>query len=110
LSGVEAVKRIVETEREAESIIEEAREKSREIRIKTEKEKDEVKKKVAGELKRERERIFKDVEDEAKKECQEIRTQTEKQLKTFQDRFLKNKDKAVDAVLSSILGESGRSA
>ncbi len=103
MSGIEAVKRIVETEDQARKIVEEAKRKAQEIAVAASKEAENVRDQVLGEAEKRREGLIERVKADAAKDADKSDMETESLIANYRKAFEQKKDdaarKAVELVI-----------
>lgn len=103
MSGIDAVKRIVETEEQARKIVEEARQKAQEIVSRTSREAEKVREQVLAEAQKRREDLLVRVREDAEKDAEKSDMETNSLIQNYQRAFEEKKDdavrKAVDLVI-----------
>jgi len=103
LSGIDAVKRIVETEAQARNIVEEAKDMSQDILTRASKDAEIAKQEVLAKARKEREDLLSRARMEAEAEAAKSDTDTDQLLATYQKAFQNRKDAAVERALELVL-------
>ncbi len=103
MSGIDAVKKIVETEAQARNIVENAKDMSQDILTGASKDAETAKQEVLAQARKEREDILSRARTEAEAEAAKSDTDTDRLLETYQKVFQSRKDAAVERALELIL-------
>ena len=103
MSGIDAVKRIVETEAQARNIVENAKDMSQDILTGASKDAETAKQEVLAQARKERDDILSRARMEAEAEAAKSDTDTDRLLETYQKVFQSRKDAAVERALELIL-------
>ncbi len=103
LSGIDAVKRIVEIEAQARKIVEEAKSRSQEIISRASQESEKARQEVLQEARRQREQILTQARAEAEAEASKSDIETSQLLESYQRTFNERKQTAVQKAIELIL-------
>ncbi len=103
LSGIDAVKRIVEIEAQARKIVEEAKSRSQEIISRASEESEKARQEVLQEARRQREQILTQARAEAEAEAGKSDVETSQLLESYQRTFSERKQTAVQKAVELIL-------
>ncbi len=103
LSGIDAVKRIVEIEAQARKILEEAKSRSQDIVSQASQESERARQEVLEEARQQREQILTQARAEAEAEASKSDIETSQLLESFQRTFNERKQTAVQKAVELIL-------
>jgi len=103
LSGIDAVKKIVETEAQARNIVEKAKNVSQDILTGASKDAETAKQEVLAEARKDRDDILSRARMEAEAEASKSDTETDQLLASYQKAFQNRKEAAVERALELIL-------
>ncbi len=104
LSGIDAVKKIVQTEAQARRIVEEANARAQEILSRASQETEKIRQDVLSSARTQREEILAAARAEAEAEAAKADVNTTQQLESFQKAFETRKEHAVAKAVELILG------
>ncbi len=103
MSGIDAVKRIVETEAQARKTVEEARHKAQDILTRASKDSETDRQEILAQAHQQREEILNRARTEAEGEAAKSDVDTDQTLANYQKAFQNKKDAAVEKALELIL-------
>lgn len=103
MSGIEAVKRIVETEAKARTIVEEARVRAQQILSQASQETENVRQHVLSSAKARREEILQSARENAESEAGKSDVETTQQLEGYRKAFEGRKELAVKKAVELVL-------
>ena len=104
MSGIEAVKKIVETEAQARRIVEDAKARSQEILSLASQEAERVHQQVLAQSRGRRDEILSSARTEAEAEASKSDIETSQQLESYRKAFEGRKDTAVLKAVELVLG------
>ena len=104
MSGVEAVRKIVETEAQAKRIVEEARTKARQILESASEEAQRARQNAIAQAEKRRAQLLVETRDQADTDAKNSDSETDSQLESFEKLFRTRKDAAVKKAVDLILG------
>jgi V/A-type H+/Na+-transporting ATPase subunit G/H len=104
LSGIEAVRRIVETEAQAKRIVEEARTRAREILENTSEEAQKIRQTAISQAEKRKAQLLVETRDQAETDAKNSDMETDSQLESFEKLFRGRKEAAVKKAVDLILG------
>lgn len=105
MSGLEAVKRIVETEEQARRMLEEYKRKSQEIVSQARLDSDSTRKKLLEEAERTKNAILDKAQEDGVRASEEIRKSAEETIKRLRKNVESNKKQTIIIARATILGE-----
>ena len=103
MSGIDAVKKIVETEAQARRIVEEARIRSQEILSRASQDAEKARQEILAEAQRHREEILNRARSEAEAEAAKSDVDADQLLANYQKAFQNRKDVALQKAVELIL-------
>ena|SRR5689334_15336589 len=104
LSGIEAVRKIVETEAQAKRIVDEARTRAREILENTSEEAQKVRQTAIAQAEKRKAQLLVETRDQAETDAKNSDIETDSQLESFEKLFHSRKDAAVKKAVDLIVG------
>jgi vacuolar-type H+-ATPase subunit H len=104
LSGIEAVRKIVETEAQAKRIVEEAGTRAREILENASEEGQRVRQTAISQAEKRKAQLLVETRDQAETDAKNSDMETDSQLESFEKLFRSRKDAAVKKAVDLILG------
>jgi len=103
LSGIDAVKRIVETEAKARKIVEDAKTRAQEVLQKAARDVEAARQAILDQAQRQRDEVLSRAKIEAEAEAGKSDSDTEQTLAGYQKAFQARKDEAVDRAVQLIV-------
>ena len=103
MSGIDAVKRIVETEAQARKIVEESKTKAQDVLIRATKDAETARQGILAQAQRKREEILSMAKVDAEAEADRSDVDTEQLLAGYQKAFQARKSEAVEKAVQLIL-------
>ena len=104
LSGIEAVRKIVETEAQAKRMVEEARTRARQILDNASQEAQSARQNAIAQAEKRKTQLLVETRDQAETDAKNSDSETDSQLESFEKLFLARKDAAVKKAVDLILG------
>ena len=104
LSGIEAVRKIVETEAQAKRTVEEARAKAREIVENASEQAKRIRQDAIAQAEKRKAQLLVETKDQAEIDAKNSDLETDSQLESFAKLFQSRKDAAVKKAVDLILG------
>jgi vacuolar-type H+-ATPase subunit H len=104
LSGIEAVRKIVETEAQAKRIIEDARKKAKEVLENASEDGQKLRQTAISQAERRKAQFLVETRDQAETDAKNSDMETDSQLESFEKLFSSRKDAAVKKAVDLILG------
>jgi V/A-type H+/Na+-transporting ATPase subunit G/H len=104
LSGIEAVRKIVETEAQAKRIIEDARKKAKEVLENASEDGQKLRQTAISQAERRKAQLLVETRDQAETDAKNSDMETDSQLESFEKLFSSRKDAAVKKAVDLILG------
>ena len=105
MSGIEAVRKIVETEGQAKRIVEDARTRAREILEHASEEAQQIRQTAIAQAERRKAQLLVETRDQAETDAKNSDMETDSQLESFEKLFQSRKEAAVKKAVDLILGE-----
>ncbi len=105
MSGIDAVKKIVQTEGQAKRIVEEAKTKAQEIISRAREDADKIRQEAIAQAQRQKELILKAAREKAEAEALQSDLETERILDSYRKLSDERKGSAVDKAVELILGK-----
>lgn len=103
MSGIDAVRKIVETEAQARKIVEEAKARSQELLSRASREAEKVREEILARAQKEREQILSKARSEAEAEAAASDALTAEQLENYRKAFESRKQLALEKALNLVL-------
>jgi vacuolar-type H+-ATPase subunit H len=104
LSGIEAVRKIVETEAQAKQIVEEAKSRAQEILAHASEQAQEVRQTSTTEAERRRVQMLRETREKAEADARSSDVETDSLLENYKKLFENRKDVAVKKAVELVLG------
>ena len=104
MSGIEAVRKIVETEAQAKRMVEEARTSARQILDNASQEAQRARQNAMAQAEKRKTQLLVETRDQAETDAKNSDSQTDSQLESFEKLFLTRKDAAVKKAVGLVLG------
>jgi ATP synthase H subunit len=104
LSGIDAVKKIVQIEVQARRVVEEAKTKAQEIISRAREDADKIRQEAIAQAQRQKELILKAAREKAEAEARQSDLETERMLESYGKLSDERKASAVDKAVELILG------
>lgn len=104
LSGIEAVRKIVETEAQAKRIVEDARMKARQIHESASEEAQRARQNAIAQAEKRKAQLLAETRDQAETDAKNSDLETDSQLENFEKLFQSRKEAAVKKAVDLILG------
>ena len=104
LSGIEAVRKIVETEAQAKRMVEEARTRARQILDDASQEAQRARQNAIAQAEKRKGQLLVETRDQAETDAKNSDLETDSQLESFEKLFRTRKDAAVKKAVDLILG------
>jgi len=104
LSGIEAVRKIVETEAQAKRIIEDAKKKAKEVLESASEDGQKLRQTAISQAERRKAQLLVETRDQAETDAKNSDMETDSQLESFEKLFSSRKDAAVRKAVDLILG------
>ena len=104
MSGIDALKKIVETEGQARTLVEEAKAKAQEIISRAREVADNIRQEAIAQAQRQRELILEAAREKAEAEARQSDLETERILQSYRDLSGERKASAADKAVELILG------
>ena len=104
MSGIEAVRKIVETEAQAKRIVEDARTRARDILESASEESERARRAAIAQAEKRKAQLLIETRDQAETDAKNSDLETDSQLESFEKLFRSRKDAAVKKAVDLILG------
>jgi vacuolar-type H+-ATPase subunit H len=104
LSGIEAVRKIVETEGQARQIVEEAKSRAQEILARASQEAQKVRQDLTAEAEQRRVKILRETREKAEADARSSDVETDTLLENYKKLFESKKDSATKKAVELVLG------
>lgn len=104
MSGIEAVRKIVETEAQAKRTVEEARTRARQILDNASEEAQRARQNAIAQAEKRKTQLLVETRDQAETDAKNSDSETDSQLESFEKLFQSRKDVAVKKAVDLILG------
>ena len=104
MSGIEAVRKIVETEAQAKRVVEDAKKRAGEILESASAEAQRIRQAAISQAEKHRDQLLLETKDQAETDAKNSDMETDSQLETFEKLFQSRKDAAIKKAVDLILG------